>query len=89
MVGFQRQETMRTIDTSFLSHDECWGVQINGLQHCQQNCKWIGISACEGQNIRLTGYNSKGYRIGETGVIPEDYNPTYDLTLQKRGEPQN
>lgn len=69
---------MRRIETSYLSEDECWGVQINGLQHCQQNCKWIGISACEGQNIRLTGYNSKGFRIGDTGVIPEDYNPDYD-----------
>lgn len=69
---------MRKIDTSYLSEDECWGVQIGGLQHCQDSCKWIGISACEGQNIRLTGYNSKGYRIGETGVIIEDYNPEYD-----------
>jgi hypothetical protein len=69
---------MRKIDTHYLSEDECWGVQIGGLQHCQENCKWIGISACEGQNIRHTGYNSKGYRIGETGVIPEDYNPEFD-----------
>jgi len=73
---------MRNIDTSFLSHDECWGVQINGLLHCQQNCKWVGISACEGQNIRLTGYNSKGYRVDDTGVNPEDYNPEYDQTLR-------
>jgi hypothetical protein len=71
---------MRNIDTSILSQDECWGVQINGLKHCQ-NCKWIGISACEGKNIRLTGYNSKGYRVGEEGVIAEDYNPEYDKTL--------
>jgi len=68
---------MRKVDTSYLSKDECWGVQINGLKHCQ-NCKWIGITACEGQNVRLTGYNSKGYRIGDEGLIVEDYNPTYD-----------
>ena len=68
---------MRKVDTSYLSQDECWGVQINGLQHCQ-NCKWIGISACEGQNVRQTGYNSKGYRIGDVGVIPEDYDLNYD-----------
>jgi hypothetical protein len=68
---------MRRIDTSTLSHDECWGVQINGLQHCQ-NCKWIGISACEGKNIRLTGYNSKGYKVGDSGVIPDYYDPAYD-----------
>jgi len=74
---------MRKIDTAFLSEDECWGVQIGGLEHCRENCKWIGISACEGQNIRLTGYNSKGYRVGETGVIPEDYNPQYDQFKEK------
>ena len=71
---------MRNIDTTILSHDECWGVQINGLRHCQ-NCKWIGISACEGKNIRLTGYNSKGYRVGEDGVLAEEYSPRYDQTL--------
>ena len=69
---------MRRIDTSYLSEAECWGIQINGSQHCQQNCKWVGITACEGQNIRLTGYNSKGFRIGETGLILEDYNPDFD-----------
>ena len=68
---------MRKIDTSTLSSDECWGVQINGFMHCQ-NCKWIGISACDGKNIRLNSYNSRGYRIGEVGVIPEDYDPEYD-----------
>jgi hypothetical protein len=69
---------MRQIDTSKLSEDECWGVQINGLQHCQDNCKWVGISACEGQNIRKTGYNSKGYRVGDHGIIAGDYNPVFD-----------
>ena len=61
---------MKLIDTSKLSHDECWGVQINGTRHCQ-NCKWTGISACEGQNIIKTGYNSKGYRVGEYGIEDE------------------
>ena len=68
---------MRKVDTSYFSQDECWGVQINGLKHCQ-DCKWIGISACEGQNVRLTGYNSKGYRIGENGLIADEYNSEYD-----------
>ena len=71
---------MRKIDTSNLSHDECWGVQINGLIHCQ-DCKWIGISACEGKNIRLTGHNSKGYKVGDTGVIVENYNPKTDKSI--------
>jgi len=62
---------MKHVDTSKLSQDECWGVQINGLQHCK-NCKWNGISACEGKNIVKTGRNSKGYRIGEYGLVEED-----------------
>jgi len=59
---------MKHIDTSKLSHDECWGVQINGISHCK-NCKWSGISACEGKNIIKTGYNSLGYRVGENGIL--------------------
>jgi len=62
---------MKNIDTSKLSHDECWGVQINGTQHCR-NCKWTGISACEGKNIIKTGRNSLGYRIGESGLTDDD-----------------
>ena len=71
---------MRKVETSYLTKGECWGVQINGLKHCQ-NCKWIGISACEGKDIRLTGYNSKGYRIGDEGMTPADYKSEYDKTL--------
>ena len=62
---------MKNIDTSLLSTNECWGVQINGLRHCQ-NCKWTGISACEGKNIVKTGRNAKGYRIGEEGLVVSD-----------------
>ena len=58
---------MRHLDTSKLSMDECWGVQINGTRHCA-NCKWTGISACEGQNIIKTGYNAKGFKVGEFGI---------------------
>jgi hypothetical protein len=68
---------MRRVDTSKLSHDECWSIQINGLNHCR-NCKWTGISACEGKNIVLTGRNSKGYRIGEEGIIIDDYDSAFD-----------
>ena len=63
---------MRKIDTTKLSNDECWGIQINGTLHCQ-NCKWTGLSACVGKNIILTGRNSKGYLIGETGLVEDDY----------------
>ncbi|MDZ7744045.1 MAG: hypothetical protein U5Q03_20510 [Bacteroidota bacterium] len=69
---------MRRIDTSFLSTDECWGVQINGTLHCK-NCKWTAISACEGKRIVKTGRNSKGYRIGENGIISGDYDPAFDF----------
>ncbi len=62
---------MKNIDTSLLANNECWGVQINGLRHCQ-NCKWTGISACEGKNIVKTGRNAKGYRIGEEGLVATD-----------------
>ena len=61
---------MRSVDTSKFSMDECWGVQINGLSHCNKiNCKWQGLTACEGKNIIKTGVNSKGYRIGEHGLV--------------------
>lgn len=71
---------MKKIDTSKLSPDECWGIQINGTKHCT-NCKWTGISACEGKNIVRTGHNSLGYRIGENGIIQEEYNPDFDTRL--------
>ena len=58
---------MKKVDTSKLSGDECWGVQINGLKHCE-GCKWTGISACEGKNIVKSGYNSKGYKVGLNGI---------------------
>lgn len=61
---------MKNIDTSKLSENECWGVQINGFQHCR-NCKFTGISACNGQNIIKTGKNEKGYLIGEFGIMPD------------------
>ena len=71
---------MRKVDTSYLSKNECWGVQINGLKHCQ-DCKWIGISACEGIDIRLTGHNSKGFQIGDNGVLKDEYKQEYDQSL--------
>lgn len=65
---------MRKIDTSKLSQDECWGIQINGTKHCA-NCKFTGISACVGKNIIATGRNSKGYRIDENGLVEDDCVP--------------
>jgi len=60
---------MKRVDTTKLSNDECWGIQINGLCHCQEiNCKWQGLTACEGKNIIKSGYNSKGYNIGLHGL---------------------
>lgn len=60
---------MKHINTSKLSSDECWGIQINGLEHCRKiNCKWQGLSACEGKNIIKTGFNSKGFKVGMYGL---------------------
>ena len=60
---------MKIVDTSKLSSDECWGIQINGLEHCSKiNCKWQGLTACEGKNIIRTGINSKGFKIGLHGL---------------------
>jgi hypothetical protein len=60
---------MKHVDTSKLSKDECWGIQIYGLNHCSQiNCKWQGISACAGKNIIKTGINALGYKIGSNGL---------------------
>ncbi len=73
---------MRKIDTTKLSSDECWGIQINGIAHCQ-NCKWTGISACEGKNIVKTGRNSKGYRIGDNGLMEDDYDPEFDKRFRE------
>jgi hypothetical protein len=64
---------MKRVDTSKFSHDECWGIQINGLSHCKNiNCRWQGLSACEGKNIIKTGYNSRGFRVGEFGIEDEN-----------------
>lgn len=70
---------MRKIDTNKLSKDECWGVQINGTRH-RTNCKFTGISACNGKNILATGRNSKGYRIGENGLVETDHILPYSVS---------
>ncbi|MCB2219315.1 MAG: hypothetical protein KQI35_02885 [Bacteroidetes bacterium] len=64
---------MKAVDTSKFSKNECWGIQINGLNHCQRiNCKWQGLSACEGREIIRTGRNALGYKIGSTGLVASD-----------------
>jgi hypothetical protein len=60
---------MKKVDTSRFSHDECWGIQINGLNHCKNiNCRWQGLTACEGKEIIRTGKNSMGYIVGLNGI---------------------
>jgi len=59
---------MRKIDTSKLSADECWSVQINGLLHCE-TCKFTKLTACTGKEIRKTGKNSKGHVVGKKGIF--------------------
>ena len=66
---------MKIVKTSFLSNDECWGIQINGLSHCNTIlCRWQGLTACEGKNIIKTGFNSKGYKVGKNGIIGKAQN---------------
>lgn len=61
---------MKAISITKLSPHECAGIQINGLSHCKKiNCKWQGITACEGKQIIKTGVNALGYRIGELGIM--------------------
>ncbi len=61
---------MKSVNTSKLSPTECIGIQINGLAHCKMiNCKWQGLSACEGKNIIRTGRNLLGFKIGEVGLV--------------------
>lgn len=61
---------MKRVNTSMFSNDECWGIQINGLSHCKNiDCRWKGLSPCEGKSIIRTGYNSLGIKIGEDGII--------------------
>jgi len=63
---------MKRIDMTKISHDECMGVQMLGTRHCTSiNCKWQGLTACQGRNIILTGKNSKGFVIGPTGLAEE------------------
>ena len=63
---------MKKVDTSKLSSDECWGIQILGKAHCNDiDCKFQGLTACLGQNIINTGRNSKGYKIGLNGLEEE------------------
>ncbi len=59
---------MRRIDTSKLTNDECWAVQINGLLHCD-TCKFTSLSACVGKEIKRTGKNKKEYTIGDMGLV--------------------
>ena len=64
---------MKAVEIRTLSSEECVGIQVNGLSHCKKiNCKWQGLSACEGKNIIKTGRNMLGFKIGNEGLIPGD-----------------
>ena len=66
---------MKTVSTSLFSNDECWGIQINGLSHCNIiSCSWQGLTACEGKDIIKTGFNSKGYSVGKKGIVVNQSN---------------
>ena len=61
---------MKQINTSRLSGEECWSVQINGTSFCE-SCKFTGLTACMGKEIRKTGFNKKGHKIGRHGIIED------------------
>ena len=63
---------MKAVSIDKISRTECAGIQINGLSHCRNiNCKWQGLSACNGKRIIETGYNLLGYKIGLKGLAGE------------------
>lgn len=75
---------MKQIDTTRLSPTECIGIQINGLSHCAAiNCKWQGLSACQGLEIIRTGKNAKGFAIGPIGLAEET---TENKTTNKKSK---
>jgi len=41
---------------------ECWNIQIWGEKRCE-TCEFRGKPDCGGQNIRRTGFNSKGIAV--------------------------
>jgi len=64
---------LRHVDTSKLAPGECAGIQIYGLSHCAAiNCRWQGLSACQGQQILTTGKNAKGWTIGPDGLAEHE-----------------
>ena len=50
---------------------ECWGVQFNGLEACNE-CEFKGTKECGGKKIVKTGKNEKGFKV----PISEDLNET-------------
>lgn len=60
---------MKKVDMTRISPEECVGIQVLGTLHCSKiNCKWQGLTACQGRNILLTGKNKKGFAIGPNGL---------------------
>lgn len=56
--------TSKVIEQAQLS-DECWSVQMWGLDHCN-TCEFKGKRSCGGRKIRKTGKNELGIEIGRT-----------------------
>lgn len=58
--------TSKVIEQAQLS-DECWSVQMWGLDHCN-TCEFKGKRSCGGRKIRKTGKNELGIEIGKLGI---------------------
>jgi hypothetical protein len=55
----------------FKSMDLCIVKTANGLESVLVTAKTSTLT------VTTPSYNFRGYRIGEVGVIPEDYDPEY------------
>jgi len=64
---------LKHVDPVKLSPGECAGIQIYGPSHCAAiNCRWQGLSACQGVEIIKTGKNAKGWTIGPDGLAEQE-----------------
>lgn len=61
-----QEHDIKHIPQSALS-SECWGVQLWGTLQCNE-CEFRDTKDCGGQQIRTTGKNEKGFKVGRHGL---------------------
>ena len=65
------------------SLDECLRVQMDGFKACDK-CSLNGTEKCGGKDIKEKKMNSKGYLIGENGVIENKTPPPSKKKKKKK-----